>query len=75
LAYQMKKYKPYFRFDWLRIADRDPFFGGTVPDETSYALGLRYDVTPYAALKFEYRYVDTDEAGKNEATIQSSFAF
>lgn len=75
MAYQMEKYKPYFRFDWLRIADRDPFFGGTIPDETSSTLGLRYDLTTYADLKFEYRHIDTDAEKRNEVHLQSSFAF
>lgn len=75
MAYKMGKYKPYFRYDWLRIADRDPFFGSLVEDETSYTMGLRYELTSYNALKLEYRRVDKDGSVKNEATLQSSFAF
>lgn len=75
MAYKIGKYKPYFRYDWLRIADRDPFFEGLVEDETSYTMGLRYEVTSYNALKLEYRYVDKDGSVSNEATLQSSFAF
>lgn len=75
LAYKIGKYKPYFRYDWLRIADRDPFFGGSVEDETSYTMGLRYELTSYNALKLEYRSVDKDGSVKNEAVLQSSFAF
>lgn len=75
IAYTIDKYKPYFRYDWLRIADRDPFFEGAVEDESSYTLGLRYELTSYNALKLEYRYADLDGAVKNEATLQSSFAF
>jgi hypothetical protein len=75
IAYAIQKYKPYFRYDWLRIADRDPFFAGAVADETSYALGLRYDLSTYNALKFEYRHADKDNEQKNEFTAQSSFAF
>lgn len=75
IAYAVQKYKPYFRYDWLRIADRDPFFAGAVVDETSYALGLRYELSTYNALKFEYRHADKDNEQKNEFTAQSSFAF
>ncbi len=75
LAYRMGKYKPYLRFDWLNISDRDPFFEGLIEDETSHTLGLRYDLTTFSALKFEYRHVDKDNSQSNEATIQSSFAF
>lgn len=75
LAYKMGKYKPYVRFDWLNISDRDPFFEGLVEDETSNTLGLRYEVTTFNALKLEYRHVDKDNSKSSEATIQSSFAF
>ena len=75
LAYKMGKYKPYVRFDWLNISDRDPFFEGLVEDETSHTLGIRYEVTTFNALKLEYRHSDKDNSKSNEATIQSSFAF
>lgn len=75
VAYRMGKYKPYFRYDWLRISDRDPFFQGLVEDEASCTMGLRYELTSYNALKLEYRYVDKDGSIKNEAVLQSSFAF
>lgn len=75
IAYTIEKYKPYFRYDWLRIADRDPFFAGAVVDETSYTLGLRYELSTYNALKFEYRHADKDNEQKNEFTAQSSFTF
>lgn len=75
IAYTIEKYKPYFRYDWLRIADRDPFFAGAVVDEASYTLGLRYELSTYNALKFEYRHADKDNEQKNEFTAQSSFTF
>ena len=75
LGYKIGKYKPYFRHDWLRVSDRDPFFEGLVEDESSNTLGLRYELSTFNALKFEYRHIDQDNAQKNEATVQSSFAF
>lgn len=75
LAYKMGKYKPYVRFDWLNISDRDPFYQGLIEDETSRTLGLRYEMTTFNALKLEYRHSDKDNSTNNEATIQSSFAF
>lgn len=75
IAYKIDKFKPYLRYDWLRIADRDPFFAGAVEDESTYTAGVRYELTPFNALKLEYRHVDMDTVTKNEATIQSSFAF
>ena len=75
LAYKMGKYKPYVRFDWLNISDRDPFFEGLVEDETSHTLGIRYEVATFNALKLEYRHIDKDNSQSSEAVIQSSFAF
>ncbi|MBI3617904.1 MAG: hypothetical protein HY210_06790 [Candidatus Omnitrophica bacterium] len=75
LAYKMGKYKPYVRFDWLNISDRDPFYQGLVEDETSHTLGIRYEVTTFNAIKLEYRHSDKDNSKNNEAAIQSSFAF
>ncbi|MBI5416143.1 MAG: hypothetical protein HZA29_04945 [Candidatus Omnitrophica bacterium] len=75
LACKMGKYKPYLRFDWLNISDRDPFYEGLVEDETSHTLGLRYDLTTFNALKLEYRHSDKDNSRSNEATLQSAFAF
>ena len=75
LAYKMGKYKPYLRFDWLNISDRDPFYQGLIEDEMSHTLGLRYELTTLNALKLEYRHIDKDNSRSNEATIQSSFAF
>ena len=37
---QDQKYKPYFRFDWLRVTDSDPFYTGLAEDEVSYTTGL-----------------------------------
>ena len=75
VGYKIKKYKPYFRFDWLRVTDSDPFYTGLAEDEVSYTTGLRYDLTTWNAIKAEYRFVDSDQKEKNEVTIQSSFSF
>jgi predicted porin len=75
VAYKIKKYKPYFRFDWLNVTDSDPFYTGLAEDVSSYTAGLRYDLSTWNAIKAEYRFSDFDKNSKNEATIQSSFFF
>ncbi len=75
LAYTWDKYKPYFRFDWLSIPTRDAFFEDTIEDSISYTAGLRYELTSYNALKFEFRHIDEDTSRSDEFTIQSAFAF
>jgi len=46
--------KPYARLEELDIEDEDPVFSG-IHDLRLFTLGVRADVTEYAALKAEYR--------------------
>jgi hypothetical protein len=46
--------KPYYRFEHIGIDEADGMFG-TVPQVDMSTLGLRYDLSLYAAMKFEYR--------------------
>ena len=47
------KYKPYFRYDRVSIPAGEPVF--TQPSLRGPTLGVRYDISEFAALKFEYR--------------------
>jgi hypothetical protein len=47
-------WKPYFRFEHIGVNACDARFAG-VPSLDSSTLGLRYDLTLYAAIKGEYR--------------------
>ena len=57
-AYRLPQFKrlwkPYFRFEHIGIDDADVMFA-TVPRLDGGTLGIRYDISQYAAVKGEYR--------------------
>jgi len=57
-AYRLKgaahQWKPYFRFEHIGIDDEDVVFA-TVPRLDGATAGVRYDFSPFAAAKAEYR--------------------
>ena len=68
--------KPYYRYEFIHIPKSDiPF--RTVPSLSGSVIGLRYDLTEFAALKFEYRNYrrPPDLIRFNSVVIQTSFTF
>ena len=61
---EARKWKPYYRFEWSNINPSDPLFSvgaafqpaPVVNDLTGSTVGVRYDITNYAAFKAEYRH-------------------
>ena len=57
-AYRLPQFdrlwKPYFRFEHIDVAANDIVFA-TVPELDGATMGVRYDASPLAAVKFEYR--------------------
>jgi len=59
-----RKWKPYYRFEWSNINPSDPLFSvgaafqpaPVVNDLTGSTVGVRYDITNFAAFKGEYRH-------------------
>ncbi|MFP8880839.1 MAG: hypothetical protein VCE43_16080, partial [Myxococcota bacterium] len=76
---------PYYRFDWLSIADEDPFYRAysvenptgvpTVVDTRRHTVGIRYDWAAFVALKLEYRRLDSDVENSNTLALQAALAF
>lgn len=67
--------KPYYRFEHIDIDDADVMFSA-VPNLDGSTLGLRYDPSPYAALKFEYRTWRREETSRNHGGFfQACFTF
>jgi hypothetical protein len=66
IAYRLpgeaRKWKPYYRFEWSNINPSDPLFtttsqpAPTVTDLTGSTVGVRYDISNFAAFKAEYRH-------------------
>ena len=75
-GYQSGAFKPYYRFDLLDAAEGDPFYGPQVVDVIRHTLGLRWDFIRWAALKFEYHYIDQDNLdGPHAFYAQAAFTF
>ena len=51
---QWKLWKPYYRFEHIDIEAADPVFTG-VPNLDGSTVGVRYDISTYAAIKSEVR--------------------
>jgi hypothetical protein len=54
LPFGHEMWKPYFRFEHIDVDAADLMFAG-VPSLDATTLGVRWDVAPLAAIKFEYR--------------------
>jgi len=86
ISYRVRKLIPYYRFDWLSMADDDPFYreyttdtpaGGLpyVVDLHEHTVGVRYDWAHFVAVKLEYRYLDSELEQSNTVALQASLAF
>ena len=71
-----KVWKPYYRYEYIHIPKLDLPFRG-VSNLNGSVIGLRYDLSEFAALKFEYRHRRRapDLLRVNSGFIQTSFTF
>jgi hypothetical protein len=68
-------WKPYYRFEYIHIPESDRLFR-LVPSLAGSTVGVRYDISSFAALKFEYRNIRRPgEPRINGAFAQTSFTF
>jgi hypothetical protein len=72
-----RRWKPYFRYDYLQVPAGDPTFAPIVPNVRGFTLGTRYDISDFAAFKAEYRNNrGAPGLGRlNTAVVQTSFTF
>jgi hypothetical protein len=78
-----RKWKPYYRFEWSNINPSDPLFIVTsqtaplVNALTGSTVGVRYDITNFAAFKGEYRHTERRPADPviNGFFLQTCFTF
>jgi len=72
--WQENKWKPYYRFEYIHRPQVEPVWDITgtpsVLDLVGSTVGLRYDITNYAAFKGEYRH---SRPGAGEPTINGAF--
>ena len=71
-----RTWKPYYRFEHLDIDAADPVFAG-VPNLDGSTLGVRYDISMYAAIKTELRVRRraADQPRDNGGFLQIAFTF
>jgi hypothetical protein len=79
VGYRLPKFerlwKPYYRFEYIHIPGSDTLFR-LVPSLAGSTVGVRYDISSFAALKFEYRNLRRPgEPRVNGAFAQTSFTF
>ncbi len=80
LPWEEKRWKPYYRFEYINTPISDPILG--VPDLVGSTIGIRYDISDYAAFKGEYRNTlrerdprFKDRVRVNGLFLQTSFTF
>ena len=79
LAYRLlwleNKWKPYYRFEYIHRPQSEP--SPDISDLVGSTLGMRYDITNYAAFKAEYRNSrrGIDEPRINGVFLQTAFTF
>ena len=70
-----RSWKPYYRFEYIHIPRSDPVLGA-VPSLAGSVAGVRFDISSFAALKFEYRNQRRPGLPRvNGGFLQSSFTF
>ena len=71
-----RTWKPYYRFEHLDIDEGDPVFAG-VPNLDGSTIGVRYDLSMYAAIKTEVRVRRRagDRPRTNGGLLQIAFTF
>ena len=75
LAYHIKKYRPYFRFQEVNVPLGDPvtYFKGHY---TGPSFGIRWDPFRYACFKLQYNRVYlTNASAENGVEVQTAFTF
>ena len=76
LPWLQKQWKPYYRFEYIHVPKSDPIFRPLVPTFHASTIGVRYDITSFAAFKFEYRnYVRRELPSFHGFFGQTSFTF
>jgi hypothetical protein len=80
LPWQQRKWKPYYRFEYTHIPATEPLFSlpdFEVKDLVESTAGMRYDISDFAAFKWEYRHIKRGPKDPivNGVFAQTSFTF
>ena len=69
MSWKKSKWKPDYLYDYIHKPEDDPTLLNVL-DLTGSTLGVRYDITNYAAFKGEYR---NSRHGVNEPRVNGAF--
>jgi hypothetical protein len=69
LPWLENKWKPYYRYEYIHKSEADPTLVNVL-DLSGSTLGVRYDITNFAAFKAEYR---NSRHGVNEPRVNGAF--
>jgi hypothetical protein len=79
LAYRLPmadRWKPYYRYEYIHTPVADAIFRGLNLNLSGSTVGVRFDISSFAAFKFEYRnQARPGLANTNVAWAQTSFTF
>ena len=75
LPWGKQLWKPYYRWEYIHIPRTEPVLAG-VPSLAGSLVGIRYDITSFAAIKMEYRNQRRPGLPRiNGGFLQTSFTF
>jgi hypothetical protein len=75
LPWWQQQWKPYYRWEYIHIPRTNPVFTG-LPGLAGSVVGMRYDLTTFAAIKAEYRNQRRPGLPRiNGGFLQTSFTF
>ena len=75
LPFAQQQWKPYYRLEYIHVPLADTIFRA-VPSFLGSTLGVRYDISTYAAFKLEYRHYDRHNLPSiNGLFMQTAFTF
>ena len=69
------RWKPYLGFDRLDLEAGDPYYSDVPSAEERYLAGIRYEMSPFTAFKFEYRREEEDGSTANVFAAQIAYGF
>ncbi len=73
---KMKTIIAYYRYDFIDFAENNPVFWGFQRDVKKHTVGVRWDIFPWNALKFEIgRVSKKDRAPEHVFGVNTSFTF
>ncbi len=80
LPWEARKWKPYYRFEYTHVPASEPLFSVPafeVTDLVGSTAGVRFDITDFAAFKWEYRHTKhrPTDPPVNGVFVQTAFTF